>query len=256
MSLNSHPTEFETNSFWKPETDAMPDFWEGCFLLMNKPYGPSSFKIVHEIRKAITRNQHRKLKIGHAGTLDPLASGLLIIATGKLTRLLDQFQALDKEYRGRFRLGYTRPSYDMESGIQQYIHIPRIAEPSSLEFAKNKLTGEIFIKPPAHSAIKTNGKRAYQMARSGAEVKLDTKPMNIQEFDLDVSHYPEIAFKIRCSKGTYIRSLAHEFGQITGYGAYLSALERSAIGPYSVQQAWKFDQLLKVLKHGNTRYMD
>ncbi|MBK9108348.1 MAG: tRNA pseudouridine(55) synthase TruB [Saprospiraceae bacterium] len=241
-----------SNPFYLSSSNELPDFWAGNFLLVDKPYGLSSFKIVHEIRKAITSRSNRKLKIGHAGTLDPLASGLLILATGKRTSELSLFQDLEKTYEGRLRLGFTRASYDMESEISGSYVVPEKSD-AQIEFIRNSLTGLIKIPPPLHSAVKLGGKRAYKLARAGSDVQLEPKEMLIKEFALDISHYPEILFKVVCSKGTYIRSLAHEFGHRMGCGAYLSALSRTAIGTYTIAQSWNFKVLLHRLYESNQR---
>lgn len=241
-----------SNNFYHSISIDTPDFWEGCFLLVDKPYGLSSFKIVHEIRKAITMQTKRKLKIGHAGTLDPLAGGLLILATGKRTSELSLFQDLEKTYEGRLRLGFTRSSYDMETEINGSSVVPEKSD-AQLESVRNALTGFIKIPPPLHSAIKLGGKRAYKLARAGSDLELEPKEMIIKEFSLDSSYYPEIRFKVVCSKGTYIRSLAHEFGKSMSCGAYLSALSRTAIGLYTLSQAWDFKDLLQRLYESNQR---
>ncbi len=242
--------KFEELLFTK-NFESCPDFWDGTVLLLNKPYGLTSFKVVHEIRSAITRGTGKKLKIGHAGTLDPLASGLLILATGKMTKEIDRFQALTKVYSGRFHLGFTRPSYDMETPIMHSSSLTHITT-DQIESVRQQLTGSLMIPPPAHSAIKLAGKRAYQLARQGEELELEPKLMHILQFDLDVHFYPEIKFKVVCSKGTYIRSLAHEFGLRLGCGAYLSALKREAIGQYDIEDAWDFFELKEFLS-GNTK---
>lgn len=241
--------------FWLPDHGELPDFWQGSYILVDKPYGFTSFKVVHQIRKAITRHQSRKLKIGHAGTLDPLASGLLILATGKFTSFLDHFQGLEKEYTGRFRLGHTRATYDMESGIEQSYPLPSCPDLDLIERVRLSLTGELMISPPAHSAIQKDGKRAYQSARSGKTIVLDPRPMTVTQFMLDAGYFPELRFTILCSKGTYIRSLAHEFGTRSGLGAYLSALQRTAIGTYRLEQAWPLSQLLDRLNTIHQRSM-
>ncbi|MBK8955968.1 MAG: tRNA pseudouridine(55) synthase TruB [Saprospiraceae bacterium] len=236
------------------ETPGLPgtDFWNGCFILVDKPYGLSSFSIVHGIRKAITRHSGLKLKIGHAGTLDPLASGLLILATGKKTSEINLFQDLEKTYEGRMRLGYTRASYDMESEISSYVPLPEKSN-EKLESVRSSLTGNIKLPPPLHSAIKLGGKRAYKLARAGSDIQLEPKEMIIRLFDIDTQFYPEIKFKVICSKGTYIRSLAHEFGQKMSCGAYLSALTRTGIGSYSINQAWNYRDLIARLNQLNQR---
>ncbi len=223
-----------------------PDFWEGAVLLVDKPYGITSFKVVHEVRAAITRGTGKKLKIGHAGTLDPLASGLLILATGKMTKELENYQALTKVYSGRFQLGFVRPSYDMETPIVQSFPFKGISL-EVIHSVKQQLTGTIHLPPPAHSAIKMAGKRAYQLARKGELVEMEPKPMHILQFEIETQYWPEIGFEIVCSKGTYVRSLAHEFGMRLGCGAYLSSLQRERIGMYTREQSWNFYELKRFL---------
>lgn len=223
------------------------NFWEGAIILLDKPYGFSSFRAVHQLRSKIRTGAAQKLKFGHAGTLDPLATGLLILASGKMTKKLDEYQAMSKVYSGRFSLGFERPSYDLETGIcasKPYRHLTDI----EIEHAKNALSGELWIKPPVHSAIKIDGKRAYKMARKGEAPVLEPRAMVVHEFHLNSQYFPEIEFRITCSKGTYIRSLAHEFGQILGCGAYLSSLRREAIGPYLLADSWNFSELSQLLE--------
>ncbi len=223
------------------------DFWEGAFLLVDKPAGYSSFKLVHEVKKAISRGQNRKLKIGHAGTLDPLATGLLILCTGKFTKQISRFQGLRKQYSGRMVLGASRPTYDMESDIDTVFETSHITT-EMMEAARTGLLGEQMMTPPIHSAIKVNGKRAYHLAREGKEVQLEPKPIVIHHFDLDSSDFPELKFVVSCSKGTYIRSLVSEYGLRLHSGAYLSYLQRDAIGEYMLNDAWKLDELKNYLK--------
>lgn len=222
------------------------DFWEGVVMLVDKPYGFTSFDIVHQLRARARKSGDGKLKFGHAGTLDPLATGLLILATGKKTKSLEEYQALSKTYSGRFTLGYERPSYDMETGIIDCKPCKHLTD-ADLEKARMALTGQLWIKPPMHSAVKIDGKRAYKMARKGEEAKLESRLMQVNEFSIDSSDFPEIAFRIYCSKGTYIRSLAYEFGKLLGCGAYLSALKREAIGNFSVEESWNFRELCQLL---------
>lgn len=223
------------------------DFWEGSVILLDKPYGYSSFMAVHQLRSKIKRGGVGKLKFGHAGTLDPLATGLLIMASGKMTKKLDEYQALSKVYSGRFSLGYERPSYDLETGICSHSPCQHISA-SEIEKAAKALTGELWIKPPKHSAVKIEGKRAYKMARKGEDPVLEPRQMVVHEFYVSSQYFPEIEFRISCSKGTYIRSLAHEFGQLLGCGAYLSSLRREAIGEYSVADSWNFYELTQLLE--------
>ncbi|MFZ1254895.1 MAG: tRNA pseudouridine(55) synthase TruB [Saprospiraceae bacterium] len=228
------------------------DFWEGSVLLVDKPYGYTSFNVVYEIKKAICRESRRKLKIGHAGTLDPLATGLLILCTGKLTKEIDQYQAKIKKYTGALTLGATRPTFDKESEIDQNYEVAHIQK-EDMENVRLSFLGEQMMTPPIHSAVKVGGKRAYELARQGKEPILNPKAIIIEDFQIDCQHFPEIHFEVTCSKGTYIRSLASEFGKRLNSGAYLSFLRREAIGEYSVQDAWNLQELKKFLNHSRER---
>lgn len=186
-------------------------------------------------------------KIGHAGTLDPLATGLLLIGTGKATKQLQELQGLDKSYDGIIEIGKTTPSYDLETTFDSstsWDHITKEDIPATLE----KFKGLIEQYPPAHSAVKINGERAYKKARRNEEVALKVRQVQIHKFELVKIDLPEIHFEVRCSKGTYIRSLAHDFGQALGVGAYLKSLRRTSIGDYHIDQAWNLDSFLKTLK--------
>lgn len=222
------------------------DFWKGAVLLVNKPYGFSSFKLVYEVKKAITRGQQQKLKIGHAGTLDPLATGLLILCTGKFTKQISEFQGQIKLYSGKMILGANRPTYDMESEIDAHFETAHINQ-ELMEEIRSGFMGEQMMTPPIHSAIKVQGKRAYQLAREGKEPILEPKPIVIHRFDIDAINFPEIQFIVSCSKGTYIRSLVSEFGKRLHSGAYLSALNRDAIGNYKLEDAWELGSLKNAL---------
>lgn len=222
------------------------DFWKGAVLLVNKPIGFSSFKVVYEIRKAICKGIDRKLKIGHAGTLDPLATGLLILCTGPLTKQIDQYQGMVKLYSGTMLLGATRPTSDLESEIDFHFGTDHIT-PQMLEDARLSLMGEQLMTPPIHSAVKVKGRRAYQLAREGKEVLLDAKKIVIHRFDIDIENFPEIKFAVSCSKGTYIRSLIYEFGKKLQSGAYLSSLKREAIGTFTLEDAWNLELLQHAL---------
>lgn len=209
-------------------------------LLLNKPLGVSSFKMVYEVKKAICRGTQKKLKIGHAGTLDPLASGLLILCTGQMTKQIGHFQGQTKLYSGAFVLGACRPTDDMESEIEEEFPVDHI-DAAILENARVSLLGEQMMRPPIHSAIKVSGRRAYQMAREGMVFKLDPKPILIHFLNIQATAFPEIQFEVSCSKGTYIRSLAAEFGRRVGSGAYLFRLQRDAIGNYKLGDAWDIE---------------
>jgi len=202
-------------------------------LLINKPYNWTSFDVVGKIRNAF---KPLKLKVGHAGTLDPLATGLLIICTGKMTKLIDTFQAQEKEYTGTMILGATTPSYDMETDPDQKFDINGITE-EQIKNACEQFIGDIQQYPPAHSAIKIDGERLYEKARRGEEVELRLRNVTISEFEITGIKLPEIDFRVVCSKGTYIRSLVNDFGKAINNGAYLSKLRRTRSGDYKIENA-------------------
>lgn len=223
------------------------DFAGGELLLVDKPLGWTSFDVVNKIRYAI---RPAKLKVGHAGTLDPLATGLLIVCTGKLTKKIDQYQAEEKEYTGTFTLGATTPSYDLETEIDARFDLSGIQEEVIRE-AASTFVGDIEQLPPAHSAIKQQGERVYEKARRGETVTLTPRPVHISEFEIVSVHLPEVSFRVRCSKGTYIRSLAHDLGQKLGCGGHLSELRRTGSGAFRVENAWQVEPLIKVIKQAN-----
>lgn len=203
---------------------------KGSVILIDKPYKWTSFDAVNSIKVAM------RAKIGHAGTLDPLATGLLICCTGEMTKKISGYQQLPKEYTGIFHLGATTATYDLETGPANFKPFEQVTETQILEAAK-KLTGDIMQVPPAHSAIKKDGKRSYDLARAGKEVVLDARPVTIGEFEIMLINLPEVHFRVLCSTGTYIRSLAHDFGELLGCGAYLQELRRTKIGNYNVSDA-------------------
>lgn len=213
------------------------DFETGEVLLVNKPLKWTSFDVVNRVRIAIKQSLGlKKIKVGHAGTLDPLADGLLIICTGKFTRKIDEYQAQEKEYTGTFRLGATTPSYDLEHEIDAeygYSHITA----SQITEAAAQLTGDIQQIPPVFSAIKINGRRAYKFARKEKELKLEPRPIVISEFEITRIELPYVDFRIVCSKGTYIRAIARDFGNALQSGAHLTALTRTRIGEYKLEDA-------------------
>ncbi len=223
------------------------EFLEGQVLLIDKPLEWSSFDAVNAVKWAIKRKFGlKKIKVGHAGTLDPLASGLLVICTGRATKKIQQIQSLEKEYTGTMTLGATTPSYDMETEIDQVFGLEKISEQQILEATKNFI-GTISQKPPLYSAVRREGKRLYEYARAGKAVEINAREVHISEFEITAQNLPEVEFRVVCSKGTYIRSLAHDFGLRLGCGAYLSALRRTKIGPYNVNKALhpkKFGSLL------------
>ena len=220
------------------------EFAEGQLLLVNKPYNWTSFDVVGKIRNSF---KPLKLKVGHAGTLDPLASGLLIICTGKMTKQIDTFQAQEKEYTGTMVLGETTPSYDMETAADQHFDISGITEQQIME-ACNQFIGDIQQYPPAHSAIKIDGERLYEKARRGEDVELRLRSVTITEFEITNIALPEIEFRVVCSKGTYIRSLVNDFGKALNNGAYLSKLRRTRSGEYKIEDAFEVMELVNIIR--------
>ena len=221
----------------------MTDYKEGKILLLDKPLDWTSFDVVNKIKYALKKD-FPKLKIGHAGTLDPRATGLLIICTGKFTKRITEIQDQFKVYTGSFFLGATTECYDTEKPVNQTFDISGITENDILQNVE-QFRGLITQTPPAHSAIKINGTAAYLLARKGKEVNIKSREVNIYEFDITKIDLPHIFFRIKCSKGTYIRSIANDFGQALNNGAYLSTLRREDIGEYSVEDAWKIDNLIQ-----------
>lgn len=220
------------------------EFAEGQLLLVNKPYKWTSFDVVGKIRNAF---KPLKLKVGHAGTLDPLATGLLIICTGKMTKQIDTFQAEEKEYTGTFTLGATTPTYDLESEPEQKFEVAHIT-PEQIREATKQFTGDIQQYPPAHSAVKIDGERLYEKARRGEEVELRVRNVTISEFEITRIELPEVDFRVVCSKGTYIRSLANDFGKALNNGAYLSRLRRTRSGNFRSEDAWEVMELVNTIR--------
>ncbi len=217
-----------------PSSAALKD---GGVILVDKPYEWTSFDVVNKLNKRL------KVKIGHAGTLDPLATGLLICCTGKFTKRITEYQKLPKEYTGIFHLGEITPTYDLESEPGPFgDHSALTAE--NIREATAQFTGDIMQLPPIHSAIKKGGKRAYEYARAGKEIQLELRPVQIMEFEITAVRLPEVHFRVTCSTGTYIRSLAHDFGQALGCGAYLQELRRTKIGAFSVDDAFSPAELI------------
>jgi tRNA pseudouridine55 synthase len=222
-------------------------FEQGEILLVNKPYRWTSFDAVNYVRNII-KNQLgiKKIKIGHAGTLDPLATGLLILCTGKMTKQIEQFKEFDKEYTGSFTIGATTPSFDLETEINQVFPFDSVTDEDIYAAAK-ELTGSYEQYPPAFSAIKIGGVRAYKYARKDQEVTIKPKHVDIPVFEITGIRLPVIAFRIVCSKGTYIRAIAKDFGEKLKCGAYLSSLCRTRIGPYYLKDAVELEDLRKIL---------
>jgi tRNA pseudouridine55 synthase len=220
-------------------------FEEGRVLLINKPLHWTSFDAVRKIRNLI-----RVKKVGHAGTLDPLASGLLIICTGKFTKRLNEYMAREKEYTGTFTLGATTPTYDLESKPENFKSTANISE-EHIKKATSKFTGEIMQVPPAHSAIKIAGKRVYELARQGKEVKIEPRKITIKKFEITKIEMPVVYFRVVCSTGTYIRSLANDFGAALGCGAYLSSLCRTMIGEFKLEDAMTIEEFSESLRNNS-----
>ena len=214
------------------------DFLTGQVILVDKPLQWSSFQAVNKLKYLLKRrfDLPKKFKIGHAGTLDPLASGLLIVCTGKFTKQITDIQAQAKEYTGTFCIGATTPSYDLETEIDAQFDIDHISE-QTIEAARLQFLGEIDQIPPLFSAIKKDGKRMYEHARAGEMVEIASRKTTIYEFEFTRIALPELDFRVVCSKGTYIRSLAYDFGKALSSGAHLTSLRRTKIGAYAVENA-------------------
>jgi tRNA pseudouridine55 synthase len=224
---------------------SLQPFLEGKVILMNKPINWTSFDVVRKIR-----NLTRIIKVGHAGTLDPLATGLLIVCTGKFTKKINEYMGMEKEYTGTFTLGAITPTYDLESEPNQFQSIEHLT-PEIIQSATKEFIGPILQTPPAHSAIKQDGKPVYLAARKGLEVKLEPRPVTIYEFNIEKIELPIVHFKVICSTGTYIRSLANDFGKVLGVGAYMSSLCRTRIGDFSLNESQsmeQFEQEINALK--------
>jgi len=217
-------------------------FEQGQVILINKPLQWTSFDVVRKIR-AIAKIK----KVGHAGTLDPLATGLLILCTGKFTKRINEFMSQEKEYTGTITLGATTPTYDLESepvDFKPYVEI----NAAMIEGAKTKFMGEIMQVPPAHSAIKKDGKRVYELARQGVEVELEARRVLVHQFEIVSVNMPVVEFRVVCSTGTYIRSLANDFGKELGCGGYLSSLCRTRIGSFVLDQSWSMEEAEKKMR--------
>lgn len=229
---------------------------QGEVLLINKPLEWTSFDVVNKLRYTLLKNLYKykeipagqkvKLKVGHAGTLDPLATGLLIVCIGKETKNIDQYMATEKEYTGSICLGATRPSYDNETEVDATFPIEHIT-PELIVQAAKQFEGDLMQLPPLFSAIKKDGKRLYQSARAGEEVELTPRPVHISSFEITKIELPLVEFKVVCSKGTYIRSLAYDFGKALNSGAYLNSLCRTRSGEFKLENAHQLDELLAAI---------
>lgn len=220
---------------------------EGVVFLVDKPLHWTSFDVVAKLRGAIRKKLGvRKYKVGHAGTLDPLATGLLIICTGARTKSISEYQDLPKEYTGVISLGATTPTFDLEMDFDARYPVDHI-RPEDLENARARLTGRITQKVPVYSAVKVDGRRMYQLARQGEEVRIKSREVKVYGFDLEPDNFPDLAFRIAVSKGTYIRAIADDFGRLVNSGGYLSELRRTKIGDFRVEDAWSLGGLIEAI---------
>lgn len=220
----------------------MQPYLEGKVLLFDKPLEWTSFDVIRKVR-GITRI----IKVGHAGTLDPLATGLLIVCTGKFTKKINEYMGMEKEYTGTFTLGAVTPTYDLESEPVNHKDISHLTA-ERIHAATLPFTGNIMQVPPAHSAIKKDGKPVYLAARKGLDVQLEPRPVTIYSFTIEKIELPIVYFRVVCSTGTYIRSLAHDFGRELGVGAYMSSLRRTRIGMFNVEDALPMDEFEAEIK--------
>ncbi|MEM1323485.1 MAG: tRNA pseudouridine(55) synthase TruB [Bacteroidota bacterium] len=228
------------------------NFKAGEALLINKPKGWTSFDVVNKLRYQLKHSlQVKKIKVGHAGTLDPMATGLLIICTGKFTKKIDEYQHLPKVYTGTIVLGGTTPSYDTETEVDDTFPTDHINE-ELIEQARQQFLGPIKQIPPMFSAIKIDGQPLYKKARKGIKMEVKARDIHIYEVNWQAIRMPELDFEMKCSKGTYVRSFAHDFGKAVRSGAYLSALCRTQIGEYHLDDAWELDQLVAYIKENIT----
>ncbi len=228
------------------------NFEEGYIAVLDKPLRWTSTDVVRKIKFALRRIGYRRIKVGHAGTLDPLATGVLLVCIGRATKMVDALQSEEKEYTADVMLGATTPSFDLEHEIDRtypWEHITREA----VEEALKRLTGERLQTPPVYSAKKIEGTRAYELARAGEEVAVRQALINIYEMELLACELPKIRIRVRCSKGTYIRSLAREIGEALGSGGHLTALRRTRSGGFTVENAWNLEEFLKKLQNSETK---
>lgn len=228
-------------------SDTTFDFVKGELMLVDKPLHWTSFDVVKKLRWHIRKKLGlKKIKVGHAGTLDPLATGLLVICTGKMTKEINGFMSEDKTYTGTIKLGATTPSFDLETEIDESFDVSHINE-VDLQAAAKYFLGGYEQYPPIFSAKKVDGKRAYESARAGMEVKLEARAIDITKFIIDSKEFPDVDFEVACSKGTYIRSLAHDFGKKLKSGAHLTKLRRIESGDFSVDKALSVEQWIAII---------
>lgn len=224
------------------------DYKNGEVLLIDKPLHWTSFQVVNKLRWALKKTfKLKKIKVGHAGTLDPLATGLLVICTGKMTKKIESFQAQSKEYKGTIVLGSSTPSFDLETQVNETFETQHITKNLIHETAKS-FTGELEQYPPIFSAVKKDGKRLYEFARKGESVEIKPRKVTITTFEITKIEDLNIEFRVVCSKGTYIRSLAHDFGKAMQSGSHLSALRRTKIGDFNVDNALSIEAFVSSLK--------
>jgi tRNA pseudouridine55 synthase len=230
------------------------DFYNGEVLLINKPYRWSSFQAVNKIKHAVKHHasllvngQKVKPRVGHAGTLDPLATGLLIVCTGKKTKTIHEFMGQEKEYTGTFFIGATTPCFDLEKPVDHIYQTEHITDDAIYAAAK-KLTGVLMQSPPLFSAVLIDGTRAYELARKGEDIEVPAREIEVKLFEITANRMPEIDFRIVCSKGTYIRSIARDFGMLLGSGAHLMALCRTRIGSHRLQDASSPDDIAAIIR--------
>ncbi len=228
------------------------DFSAGEVLLVDKPLNWTSFNVVAKLKYRIKPAK----KIGHAGTLDPLATGLLIICTGKKTKEIETYMGQTKEYTGIIQLGVITRSYDYETEPLEYREFDHIQEEDVRNAIAANFVGEIEQTPPVFSAIKVDGKRSYDLARKGEALELKKRKITVNSFEITQFDFPNLHFKVVCSKGTYIRSLAHDLGQVLGCGGVLSALRRTKIGDFSVENAWNLEELVQLLEERKLKISD
>ena len=229
---------------------------EGAVFLIDKPLDWTSFDTVNFIRSLFMRFYGvRKLKVGHAGTLDPLATGLLILCTGPMTKQIEDFQAQVKTYTGTMILGQTTPTFDLESDPDNFYPTEGITA-EQIDQARQQFIGDIKQYPPKYSAIKIKGKRAFDYARSDEEIELKARDIHIDDFKVNMDRFPELDFEVTCSKGTYIRSLANDFGKALNNGACLKTLRRTRIGDFHVEDAWQLEDLKQAIIESGDAYKD
>lgn len=228
------------------------NFEEGYIAVLDKPLRWTSTDVVRKVKFALRKLGYRKIKVGHAGTLDPLATGILLVCIGRATKMVDALQAEEKEYVADVMLGATTPSYDLEHPVDQIFPTEHITREKVLE-ALASLTGERLQSPPVYSAKKIDGTRAYELARAGEQVEMRKALVNIYEMELLECDLPHLRIRVRCSKGTYIRSLAHEIGQALESGAHLTALRRTRSGGFTLDKAGELDDFLKKLQETETK---